>query len=75
MQKEKEEQKENKLKFENLLADTSAFLVAHYDMSPKDAVGIVMLSELTESLGKQKDNALSDMTPEKLSSLVLGEGE
>ena len=41
---------ERYLKFENLMADLAAYLVSEYDIEPRDAVGLVMNSPLTQEL-------------------------
>ena len=41
---------ERYLKFENLMADLAAYLVSVYDIEPRDAVGLVMNSPLTQEL-------------------------
>ena len=38
------------LKFEDLMADLAAYLVAEYDVEPRDAVGLIMYSPLTQEL-------------------------
>ena len=42
--------KEEYLKFEDLMADLAAYLVAEYDVEPRDAVGLIMYSPLTQEL-------------------------
>ena len=41
---------ERYLKFEDLMADLTAYLVSEYEMEPRDAVGLVMNSPLTQQL-------------------------
>jgi hypothetical protein len=41
---------ERYLKFEDLMADLAAYLVAEYDIEPRDAAGLVMNSPLTQKL-------------------------
>ena len=42
--------KEEYSKFEDLMADLAAYLVAKYDVEPRDAVGLLMYSPLTQEL-------------------------
>lgn len=41
---------ERYLKFEDLMADLAAYLVKEYDVEPRDAVGLLMYSPLTQEL-------------------------
>lgn len=41
---------ERYLKFEDMMADLTAYLVSEYEMEPRDAVGVVMSSPLTQQL-------------------------
>ena len=43
------------LKFEDLMADLAAYLVAKYDVEPRDAVGLLMYSPLTQELYSSKE--------------------
>ena len=42
--------KDEYLKFEDLMADLAAYLVTEYDVEPRDAVGLLMYSPLTQEL-------------------------
>ena len=42
--------KEEYSKFEDLMADLAAYLVTEYDVEPRDAVGLLMYSPLTQEL-------------------------
>ena len=42
--------KDEYLKFEDLVADLAAYLVIEYDVEPRDAVGLLMYSPLTQEL-------------------------
>ncbi len=47
--------KEEYSKFEDLMADLAAYLVAEYDVEPRDAVGLLMYSPLTQELYSSKE--------------------
>ena len=47
--------KEEYSKFEDLMADLAAYLVAKYDVEPRDAVGLLMYSPLTQELYSSKE--------------------
>ena len=42
--------KDEYLNFEDLMADLAAYLVKEYDVEPRDAVGLLMYSPLTQEL-------------------------
>ena len=41
---------ERYFKFEDTMADLAAYLVSEFEMEPRDAVGVVMSSPLTQQL-------------------------
>ena len=47
--------KEEYSKFEDLMADLAAYLVTEYDVEPRDAVGLLMYSPLTQELYSSKE--------------------
>lgn len=47
--------KEEYSKFEDLMADFAAYLVTEYDVEPRDAVGLLMYSPMTQELYSSKE--------------------
>ena len=47
--------KEEYSKFEDLMADLAAYLVTEYDVEPRDAVGLLMYSPMTQELYSSKE--------------------
>ena len=47
--------KDEYLNFEDLMADLAAYLVKEYDVEPRDAVGLLMYSPLTQDLYSSKE--------------------
>ena len=61
---------ETTIRINTLLADLSAYLVAKYGMTPRDATGLVMQSPVAESL-REENSAFLDYTVEQLAAQMI----
>lgn len=61
---------ETSVKIDTLLADVAAFFVSKYGMSPRDAVGLVMQSDVAEAL-RRDGSSLRDMSVERLAAEMM----
>lgn len=61
---------ETTIRIDTLLADLSAYLVAQYGISIRDAVGLVMQSPMAERM-REKNSVLLDYSVEKLAELIV----
>ena len=59
--------------FEDKMADLTAYLVSEYDMEPRDAVGVVMYSPLTQEL-YSSDEPITEQKVKDLAEKLLGKG-
>ena len=57
---------ERNFKFEDTMADLAAYLVKEFEMKPRDAVGVVMSSPLTQQLYSSEE----PITEQKVKELV-----
>ena len=62
--------KEEYSKFEDLMADLAAYLVTEYDVEPRDAVGLLMYSPLTQELYSSKE-PITDLKVKVLAEKLL----
>ena len=62
--------KEKYSKFEDLMADLAAYLVTEYDVEPRDAVGLLMYSPLTQELYSSKE-PITDLKVKVLAEKLL----
>ena len=61
---------ETTIRINTLLADLSAYLVAQYGMTPRDATGLVMLSPVAEQL-REENSVLLNYSVEQLVSQIV----
>ena len=61
---------ETTIRIDTLLADLSAFLVAKYGMTPRDATGLVMQSPVAESL-REENSAFLNLSVEQLAAQMI----
>ena len=61
---------ETTIRIDTLLADLSAYMVARYRMTPRDAVGLVMQSSVAEQL-RVENSALLNLSVEQLADQML----
>ncbi len=62
--------KDEYLKFEDLMADLAAYLVTEYDVEPRDAVGLLMYSPLTQELYSSEES-ITDQKVKVLAEKLL----
>lgn len=60
----------NIIRVEILLADLSAYMVAKYGMTPRDASGLVMQSQVAELL-REENSTLLDSSVEQLAAKII----
>lgn len=61
---------ETTIRIDTLLAELSAYLVARYGITPRDATGLVMLSPVAEQL-REVNSALLNCSVEQLAALMM----
>ena len=61
---------ETTIRIDTLLADLSAFLVARYGMTPRDATGLVMQSPVAEKL-RDENSELLGYSVEQLAAQMI----
>ena len=61
---------ETTILIDTLLAELSAYLVARYGITPRDATGLVMLSPVAEQL-REENSALLNCSVEQLAALMM----
>ena len=61
---------ETTVRIDTLLADLSAFLVARYGMTPRDATGLVMQSPVAEQL-REENSALLGYSVEQIAAQMI----
>lgn len=61
---------EHTVKIDTLLADLCVYFVSKYSLSPRDAVGIVMRSEVAEEI-RNEGSSLHDVPLEQLAAMIL----
>ena len=59
--------------FEDKMADLAAYLVSEFDIEPRDAVGVVMYSPLTQQL-YSSDEPITEQKEKDLAEKLLGKG-
>ena len=58
------------IRIDTMLADLSAFLVAKYGMTPRDATGLVMQSPVAERL-REENSELLNFSVEQLAAQMI----
>ena len=58
------------IKMETLLADLTVYFVSHYGMTPRDAVGLVMQSDLAEEM-RHPGSPLLEVPVDQLAALLI----
>ena len=61
---------ERYFKFEDMMADLAAYLVSEFEMEPRDAVGFVMSSPLTQQLYSSEE-PITEQTVKELVKKLL----
>ena len=61
---------ETTIRIDTLLADLSAYLVARYGMTPRDAAGLVMQSLVAERL-REENSAFLNYSVEQLAAQII----
>lgn len=61
---------ETTIRIDTLLAELSAYLVARYGITPRDATGLVMLSPVAEQL-REENSALLNCSVEQLAAQMM----
>ena len=59
--------------FEDKMADLAAYLVSEFDIEPRDAVGVVMYSPLTQQLYSSNE-PITEQKVKDLAEKLLGKG-
>ena len=61
---------ETTIRIDTLLAELSAYLVARYGITPRDATGLVMLSPVAEQ-HREENSALLNCSVEQLAAQMM----
>jgi len=61
---------ETAIKIDNILSELGVYLVMHYGMSPRDAVGMVMQSSIAEEIS-QPDSKFINYSVEELAAALV----
>ena len=61
---------ETTIRIDTLVADLSAYLVARYGMTPRDATGLVMQSPVAEQL-REENSTLLNLSVEQLADQMI----
>ena len=61
---------ETTIRIDTILADLSAYLVARYGMTPRDATGFVMQSPVAEQL-REENSSLLNLSVEQLADQII----